>query len=149
MEAFADTEDDMMREAARFFKTCRPKEDSATLITLSGDLGAGKTTYVKGIALASGIESVVTSPTFVFMKEYKLSVKESLFKNLIHIDAYRMESPQMLKTIIPEDIFTNTQNIIFLEWPQRVAEVLPKVSQTISIKTLSNTCRHIFYENNK
>mgnify|MGYP002277753185 CR=1 FL=1 len=149
MEVFVDTQEEMMREAARFFKTRCPKKDEATLIALSGNLGAGKTTYVKGVALSGGITHPVTSPTFVFMKEYRLPEKENTFENLIHIDAYRMEEPQMLHTIVPKDIFADPQNIIFLEWPQRVGNVLPRIACTISIETLSGTRRRIIYDDNQ
>ncbi len=147
MEVFADTQEDTMREAARFFKTCRPVEGHATLVTLFGDLGAGKTTYVKGVALSGGVTRTVTSPTFVFMKEYPLSEKENLFKKLVHIDAYRMETPQMLRTVIPEDIFTDARNIIFLEWPQCAEGFLPSAEHTILIEALPDIRRHIIYDN--
>ncbi len=149
MEVLANTQDDVMSEAGRFFKTCHPNKNGATLITLSGDLGVGKTVFVKGVARSGGITKLITSPTFVFMKEYVLPDTENHFEKLIHIDAYRMETPDMLHTIVPEYIFTNTQNIIFLEWPQKVKNELPNITHTISMEILSDMRRRITYDYNK
>ncbi len=135
-----------MREAAQFFQKCRFVGKRATLVTLSGALGAGKTTYVRGALKSAGIMSSVTSPTFVFMKEYALP-DTNVFKNLIHIDAYRMETPDALHTIVPEDVFFNEKNIIFFEWPEQVQGSLPQPTHTISIETLPDLCRKITYGN--
>jgi len=149
MEVLANTQDDVMREAGRFFKTCHPNSNGATLVTLSGNLGVGKTVFVKGVALYGGITNIITSPTFVFMKEYILPSTENSFKRLIHIDAYRMETPEMLHTIVPEDIFADPENIIFLEWPQQVKKTLPNVTHAISMETLPDMRRRIIYDYNQ
>ncbi len=146
MEAFTNTEEEMMQEAARFFQERRSVRESATLVALSGALGAGKTTYVRGALRSAGVTSSVTSPTFVFMKEYTLP-HGNIFKNLIHIDAYRIEKPDMLHTIVPEDVFTNKQNIIFFEWPEQVKGSLPQPAHTIAIETLPDLRRKITYGN--
>src|SRR5579863_2270406 len=78
-------------EAAECVSGLVPKQSDATLVTLSGELGAGKTAFVKAAAKALGVEEVVNSPTFVLEKIYALPAGGA-FRRLIHMDAYRLES---------------------------------------------------------
>lgn len=98
---------------------------SATFIFLHGNLGAGKTTFTQACARAFGITETITSPTFVIQKRYEIQ-GDGQFKNFIHIDAYRLESGKELETIGWQDILKDPSNIIFLEWPEKVSESLPK-----------------------
>src|SRR5579863_8039915 len=81
--------DEMKSLAENFITSLKPREKSATVVGLYGDLGAGKTTFVQAVAKELGISKAVSSPTFVIMKIYELSEKK--WKYLIHIDAYRLE----------------------------------------------------------
>ena len=95
---------------------------------LFGDLGAGKTTFTKAVASVLGIEETVASPTFVIEKIYATPLKfrgTSKFKHLIHIDAYRLESGQELLKLGWQEICENPQNLILIEWPEKVQEILP------------------------
>ena len=103
----------------------------ALIICLSGDLGAGKTTFVQTCASLLGIEERITSPTFVIMKKYKLNEGEVLgevapkldikqYKNLIHIDAYRLGGERDLESLRFMDFVKDRANIIFIEWPERL-----------------------------
>src|SRR5689334_7666432 len=85
----------LQAEAASFVSSLTPKESGATLVTLTGELGAGKTSFTQGVARALGIEESVTSPTFVLEKVYELA--DHGFKRLVHIDAYRLESGAALR----------------------------------------------------
>ena len=77
------------------------------IVLLNGDLGAGKTTFVKGIAKALKVKEVVTSPTFTLLKTYKSDRYE-----IVHIDAYRLEN-----SIFEEmDDYLNDENVLFIEW---------------------------------
>jgi tRNA threonylcarbamoyladenosine biosynthesis protein TsaE len=71
--------------------------DKALLVALSGNLGAGKTTFTQKIAEQLNIPEKITSPTFVLMKKYSINFGQ--FKNLIHIDAYRLEDAQELSML--------------------------------------------------
>ena len=113
---------------------------SATVVALEGDLGSGKTTFVKAAAEALGIQKIVTSPTFVLEKVYKINGFGG-FTHLIHIDAYRLENGAELLTLGWRELISNPQNIIFIEWPERVAEVLPKETRTIGFKFVDEKTR--------
>ncbi len=108
----------------------RSQSLEATVIALSGDLGAGKTTLTQAIARELGIKENVISPTFVLMKKY--DTKNSIHKNLVHIDAYRLDSHHELEKLGWAEILSNKDNLVLLEWPEKVPEVVP--SHAISIK---------------
>jgi tRNA threonylcarbamoyladenosine biosynthesis protein TsaE len=112
----------------------------ATVIALEGDLGSGKTTFVKAVAETFGIQKTVTSPTFVIEKTYKMP-KNERFTHLIHIDAYRLENGTELLTLGWKEITEDPHNIIFIEWPERVAEVLPEGVRTIQFRFVDETTR--------
>ena len=110
-------------EAVRFLGSLTKSSQSATLVTLSGELGAGKTAFTKAVATALGVEGVVTSPTFVLEKIYLLP--QGNFKRLIHIDAYRLESGKELAALGFDELMQDAGNLILLEWPEKVGESLP------------------------
>src|SRR3989338_8753227 len=95
MQKLIRTLAELEAEAARFARELVPRNTGATLVTLSGELGAGKTAFVKAVAKALGVGEVVNSPTFVLEKIYPLPLFSQKsgkgFKRLIHIDAYRLE----------------------------------------------------------
>ena len=107
-----------------FIKIISPKDDKAFVVGLSGDLGAGKTAFTKCIAKTLGVEDTVTSPTFVIEKIYELQGQK--FSHLIHIDAYRLENGNELLNLGWNKIISDPSNIILIEWPERVSEVMPE-----------------------
>lgn len=106
------------------------KTDSATVIGLYGDLGAGKTNFTQAVAKALKVEESVVSPTFVIEKIYKIVDSSqhlvSKFENLIHIDAYRLESSAELLRLGWKEITSDPRNLILIEWPEKVSDIMPK-----------------------
>ena len=99
---------------------------SAVVIGLSGDLGSGKTTFTQQFGALLGIEETIASPTFVLEKIYKITPDfVGVFEHLIHIDAYRIESEQEMKQLGWEEIISNPKNILMVEWPERIAGLMP------------------------
>jgi tRNA threonylcarbamoyladenosine biosynthesis protein TsaE len=99
--------------------------NEATVVGLSGHLGAGKTAFTKCIAKEFGIAEDVTSPTFVIMKIYPVdSAKNFPWKKLVHIDAYRFERAQELESIDFEKYAADPDNLILIEWPENVKEMV-------------------------
>jgi len=110
------------------------------VIALSGDLGAGKTTFAKGLARALKIKKPVTSPTFVLMKIYPTKGK---IKKLVHIDCYRLTGPQDIEAIGAPEYFNQSDTITVIEWPEKVKAALPKKTIVIKFKIEKNINKRI------
>ena len=119
--------------------------NKATVVGLSGDLGSGKTTFMKGVADALGITEHITSPTFVIMKIYP--TKNDTFTRLVHIDAYRLEKGYDLVVLGFEELLDDPHNLICIEWPERIEEALPRDTQTISFTYVDKNKRVIILKN--
>jgi tRNA threonylcarbamoyladenosine biosynthesis protein TsaE len=143
MEKTVQNLEEFEAEAARFVATISPRA-AATLVTLSGNLGAGKTAFTKVIARELGIEEIVNSPTFVLEKIYQLA-PEKPFKRLLHLDAYRLEKGSDLLPLGFDESMKDEGNLILVEWPEKVAEALPPPAVKISIEVLENGARKITY----
>ena len=124
MDATTHSLEEFNKEAARFIAGLSPHPENAAVVTLSGELGAGKTTFVQAIARGLGVEESVTSPTFVLEKIYALNSQR--FSHLIHIDAYRLKGAHELEALGWRELLADTGNLIVLEWPERVAEAIPE-----------------------
>ena len=109
---------------------------NGTVIALVGDLGAGKTTLVRGVARGLNINEVVQSPTFNIMKLY---LKGS--RPLIHIDAYRLAD---INTDIGLDEYIGYETgLTMIEWPHFIENLLPEDTLWIDIKSTGENSRHI------
>lgn len=110
-----------MQEAAGLAQSLR----GGAIVTLSGDLGAGKTCFVRGLARGLGLDSEsVSSPTFVLVHEYAAANADGLA--LIHIDAYRLSGSEELESIGWREIIERTDAIVAIEWPERIADEIPE-----------------------
>lgn len=89
------------------------------IVTLTGELGVGKTTLAQAICLGYGVEDEITSPTYALIHEYRAS-KSAVF----HIDLYRLDSPDQL-TNIGWDEIVSSRSVIIVEWPERAGARLP------------------------
>ena len=117
-----------------------PSATAATVLCLQGDLGAGKTTLTQAIAKNLGIEETVVSPTFVIAKFY--SPTTGGFLQLVHIDAYRIESEEELGPIRFDELLKQPNTLIVVEWPERIKKSIPEGAVWMNI-THRDTTRHI------
>ena len=112
--AVIDFAENLMREILQ------SKDALPCVIELVGDVGAGKTTFTKGLARGLEITEEITSPTFTILKVYE----NSHGQKLVHYDFYRLENPG----IMVEDLFENLQDprtVTVIEWADTVSEILP------------------------
>jgi tRNA threonylcarbamoyladenosine biosynthesis protein TsaE len=108
--------------------------NQALVFGLVGELGSGKTTFIKGFAKGLGIKKRLTSPTFVLLKKHK---------NFYHIDCYRIKNPKDILDLDFLEIVSNPKNIIIIEWAERVKKILPKDTIWIKFKIISPKQREI------
>lgn len=131
------------KESARLFAQQLQPRKAATVVALHGDLGAGKTTFVQTVAAALGVHSEVVSPTFVIQKRYSLEGQS--FSQLIHIDAYRLESAEELSVLGWSDIARDPANLILIEWPEHVADLLTEDAIHVHFSYIDEETRGIVY----
>ena len=104
--------------------------DGATVIALSGDLGAGKTTFVKALAKALGVTEHVTSPTFTIMSGYDTT--NDRFEQLIHMDAYRIEDESELGPLRFTELLQQPNTLFCIEWAEQIAGALPSSAARVA-----------------
>lgn len=144
MEKIISSPEELETFAASFVAELSPRSAEATLVTLSGELGAGKTAFTKAVAKTLGVEEVVTSPTFVLEKIYGLPTTVS-FSRLVHIDAYRLSSGADLAPLGFDELMKPPRNLILLEWPEKVADALPAPALHVLFSVREDGSRHITY----
>ncbi len=111
------------------------------LILLSGQLGAGKTHLIKGIARGLGYDGPVTSPTFVLINEYRADVAHGRLL-IYHVDLYRVSGVTELTTIGLDELWLS-EGVCLIEWPERAAAALPSEHLHIVLSHISETKRRI------
>ena len=121
----------------------QPQDEGASvIIALRGDLGAGKTAFVQQLAKYFGLEENVSSPTFTIMKKYELPHPK--FKQLIHIDAYRIESEHELGPLQFSSVLHEPKSVVCIEWPEKISSAIPQSANTLELtinKDESRTAR--------
>jgi tRNA threonylcarbamoyladenosine biosynthesis protein TsaE len=128
------------KELAEKISVSKPKK-TAVVLALEGELGAGKTTFTQAFAKALNAKGKITSPTFVLLKSYP--IKNRNFKSLIHIDAYRLNDWRDLIPLHIEEIMANPENLVLIEWPERIRPILPAKYIRVHIDHLSPHARKI------
>ena len=133
-------------KASPFVKTSEDKsEGKALVIALEGELGAGKTTFTQAFAEALGVQEHLKSPTFVLMKHYRIkpTTNNQQLTTLYHLDCYRLRDYKDLEPLGIENILNNPENIILIEWAERVADILPKNHWVVHIDHVAEQERNI------
>lgn len=136
MEIITSSANQTIEFASNFAKQLTPP----SIVLLSGDLGAGKTTFAKGFARGLNISEIVTSPTFTILNEYSSNPK------LYHFDMYRLSSKEEAYELGFEDYFAKNDGIILVEWAENVKGLIKPPYTKIIIEKISNTERKFVVE---
>jgi len=124
----------------------------AFIIGLIGELGSGKTTFAQGFAKGLRIREPILSPTFVVYRRYAIKDKNegksskilaSGFKNFYHFDCYRLKNHEEILSLGFVDIVKETDNLIIIEWADRIKKILPKNALILRFKFLGEGRREI------
>jgi tRNA threonylcarbamoyladenosine biosynthesis protein TsaE len=129
------------------------------VVTVSGELGAGKTHFIKGVAGSLGIdEREITSPTFTLVNEYEIvdgragstgpsASSGQALRALYHLDCYRFEKAEDLLALGVEDYLYPKHAATIIEWPERIAALIPRSAIGVEIRVISEFERSIFIRN--
>lgn len=132
----ACTEPDLVAWGEQFGRVASPP----LVVTITGDLGAGKTTLARAICRGYGVTQDVTSPTFALVHEYA-AAKSPVY----HLDLYRLKSPAELTNLGWDEIVT-AEALVIVEWPEHAAREIPRVHVPISLQHLpDDPTRRLLY----
>ncbi len=129
---YLDNIDDAARQLLRAFPETR-------IFAFYGELGSGKTTFIKAVCRQLGVDQFVTSPTFALINEYHDKKGERSF---YHLDFYRIERVEEALDMGYEDYFYSG-NICFIEWPEKISELLPEAALKLRIEIIDNGKRQL------
>jgi len=134
---------------------------TAFVTALEGDLGGGKTTFLQGFAKGLGIEEKILSPTFVIVKRFHIPEPQrrvkmnevhrlpySMSHDFYHIDCYRIRKPKEILDLGFKKIISDPENIIAIEWADRIKKFLPKNALVLKFKFINKLNRKIVLEFN-
>jgi tRNA threonylcarbamoyladenosine biosynthesis protein TsaE len=133
-----DTLDEAARQVVAALGTARK-------VVLYGDMGAGKTTFVRAFCRVLGVTSEVSSPTFSLVNEYRYPAATPDSGTIYHLDLYRLESAQEALDIGLEDLLYDPHWCI-IEWPQIIESILPEGCASLHIEATDEHTRRIFID---
>ena len=112
------------------------------VIELVGDVGAGKTTFTRGLATGLGVKEPITSPSFTIAKRYHFPVDKDKIGTLVHYDFYRLPDPGIMYEELAETI-SDPLSVVVIEWGESVSDLLPEDHLILHIKINDNNTRTI------
>ncbi|MBP5693651.1 MAG: tRNA (adenosine(37)-N6)-threonylcarbamoyltransferase complex ATPase subunit type 1 TsaE [Bacteroidales bacterium] len=130
--------DEIDKVAEDFIQYISDSDLESNIFAFYGKMGAGKTTFIKAICKALGVSDIVNSPTFTIINEYKSSRGFSIY----HFDFYRINKLQEAYDIGTEDYFAGS-GLCLIEWPEKIAEILPEDHIKVTITTNPDLSRTI------
>lgn len=106
------------------------------ILALTGNLGAGKTTFIQGLAEGLGIKARITSPTFILMRKHD---------NFYHVDLYRLEGnlDDEVRSLGLRDVWEEKGNVVAIEWAEKIKDILPKETIWVRFENLDENLRKI------
>ena len=116
-----------------------------TLISLSGELGAGKSCLARAIIHAAGYEGRVKSPTYTIIESYDITSPHTCHRHVAHMDLYRLTDPEELHYLGFDDVL-DSHDLVMIEWPEKAGELMPSVTVRISIDYASGGGRMVLIE---
>ncbi len=125
----SDSEAETIRHGEQFASLLR----CGDVVALDGDLGAGKTEFVKGVCRFFAVGDLVTSPTFSIINQYDGTSPEGQALKIYHVDLYRIDSPEELAEVGFDDMVFAHDAIKLIEWPEKAEHLMPARRWTVQI----------------
>jgi len=112
-------------------------------LALHGELGAGKTTFIKGLAEGLKIKKTITSPTFVLMNVYPVTKNEQAVIRFVHVDAYRVAKAKDFLAIGLDEYIDDDHSVVAIEWAENIKAILPKHTKHIRFAQIQDRPRTV------
>ena len=129
------------RQTQEFASRLLSDLDKTNIVILIGDLGSGKTTFVQGLGKALGFNRVI-SPTYLLIRQYPIR-NHPKFQHLYHIDLYRLVNQEEILDLGLSEIWSDEKNLVLIEWPEKVQDLLPRNTIRIHFTKTSENSRRI------
>ena len=143
MKSFiSHSEEETLDIATKFAKTLTVGK----IVSLHGNLGAGKTVFAHGFAKSLGITEHITSPTFTIIQEYKILTDDSLQQWLFHMDLYRIADSSAALAFGIDEYLDDENAFKLIEWSERISDLLPYDIVNVTIKHIDESSREIIIE---
>lgn len=120
-----------MADWNRVIDTLLPRLQSGAILTLSGPLGAGKTTFTQMLVKTLGSKQIPKSPTFALLNLYTISGRGAAIKRVLHVDAYRLEQEEDMRVLNLDEELQEPGTIVVMEWPERVENWLKRRTSAV------------------
>lgn len=130
-------------DLAKNLKKRQTNQKRSLVVALEGNLGSGKTTFIQGFATGLEVRENVLSPTFLILKKFTIASKN--YKNFYHIDAYRLKNPDELLELGFGDLIKNPENLIIIEWADKIKKILPVDFLRIEFINMGSNMRRIIF----
>ncbi len=105
------------------------------VVALEGDLGAGKTEFVRGVCRHYNVADIITSPTFAIINQYDGTTSGGSAVKIYHVDLYRIDTPAELRSVGFEEMVNAPDAVKFIEWPEKAGSGLPERRWTVTIES--------------
>lgn len=132
-----------VEETQQFAESIARQMKGGEVLLLSGELGAGKTSFTQGFAKGLGITKRIISPTFIIMRTYDIPDNVMGLEHFFHVDLYRVHGEADVEGLGLPEIFNNNTTIVIVEWPDRLGSLKPQKRWELSLSTLGENKRQI------
>ncbi len=137
-ECTSHSEEQTQRLGARLGTLLQP----GSVVALHGEIGAGKTSFARGIGIGWGADQVLRSPTFTLVQKHH---REQDNVALYHVDLYRVCSDEDIRSLGLEEILEDPNSVVVIEWPERAQHLVPGHAIQVRLRTMDETRRHITF----
>lgn len=124
-------------------RKARGRAQKALAVCLYGELGSGKTTFIRGFAKGLGVTGRLLSPTFIIVRRYVLSRWYEFF---YHLDLYRVQNEKELEELGLSEIFSSPRSVVTIEWAEKLGKLIPKRRVDIHFTVLPNGIHKVSIE---
>lgn len=143
MEKVTTIRTNSLEETQAFASSFAQHMKGGEVLLLTGDLGAGKTSFTQGFAQGLGITHRIISPTFIILRSYGVPANQKGVEKFFHVDLYRIQNENDIEGLGLPELMNKKEHVVVIEWPDRLGSLKPQQRWELSFTTLSENSREI------